>query len=505
MIPFGPFRPDAAGLNVPVTVEARNCKPAVNGFAPFKQPQPVSTNALGSRCLGAVTVILEDGSHSSFAGDSTRLYQLGNDRSWSDVSELEELTDDSLAVITDDAAATIYAGGQPYSTPSGERWRFEVFGDTLVATNFIDDPRKFVIGTSSVFELLGGTPPKARYIAVVRDFLVLGCLSGFERMIHWSTINNIEQWLAGTGSGDTQEFPSGGPVRGIIGGEFGYIFQAEKVQRMTFIPGSAEVFAFDEIEGARGLAAANSLVKLGNSAFYFGGDGFYRMDLGSGGVQPIGVGKWRDWFLGDYRSGTELELLGGIEPSDQIILWAYISHDNSTAIPDRVVIYNWALDEATFADVTVEAMANWISQGYTLDTMNSFGSLDELPYSLDSPFWRGSGSLLGLFGSDHKLSHLQGQNLEATLITSDGQADSRMIIKGTRPHIDTTSVQVAVSMRERDGDNWAFPALESMEDTGEIPAWTSGNVARAKIVVAEGADWARAKGLKTIAEPDGLR
>lgn len=481
MIPFGPFRPDAAGLNVPVVVEARNCRPATGGFGPMHEPVAVSTNGLGGRCLGAMTVLLEDGDHSSFAGDATKLYQLGNDRGWDDVS------------------------GSTYATASGERWRFEVFGTTVIATNFINNPQKFVIGTSTAFADLGGTPPKARYISVVRDFLILGCLYGAERTVHWSSINNIEEWIAGTNSGDTQEFPSGGPVRGIIGGESGYIFQSERVSRMTFLPGTDEVFAFDEIEGARGLAAANSLIRLGSSAFYFGGDGFYRMDLGSGGVVPLGVKSWRQWFMEDFRAGTELELLSGIEPSDQIVLWAYISRDNSTSVPDRVLIYNWALDEATFADISIEAMSSWVSLGYTLDTMNSFGTLDELPYSLDSPFWRGSGALLGLFGTDHKLSHLEGDTMEVTLITSDGQADTRMLIEGTRPHIDTTDVSVAVSMRERDGDNWAFPALEAMEDTGEVPAWASGNVARAKIVIAAGAQWERAKGIKTLAKVDGTR
>lgn len=439
---------------------------------------------LNGRVFGAVTILTEDGSSVSFAGTANRLYRLSSASSWNNVSRL--------------------VGGD-YATPTSERWRFEVFGSNLIATNFIDDVQKFDLSGGANFTALGGSPPKARYIAVVREFVVLGCLDGAQRRVQWCSIGNSEEWVPGTNSGDYQDFPSGGPVRGLIGGEVGYVFQDDRVTRMIFAPGSDEVFQFDEVEGGRGLKAPNSLVRLAREAFYWGGDGFYKFDLGSGASSPIGVGKWARWFVGDMRAGTEGSILSAVSPTERAILFPYISRGNSSTIPDRVLIYDWALDEATFADITIEAIATWLSQGYTLDTMNSFGSLDTLPYSLDAPFWKGGTPLLALFNASHRLNYLQGPNMAAEFVTADGQGEQRAQIRAVRPHIDTTAVTVAVSMRERDADTWVFPPEESMEDTGEVPAWCSGNLARARVKISAGAVWTYAKGLKTVLGRAGKR
>jgi hypothetical protein len=510
MVPFGPFRPDAETLNAPLCVSAKNCLPSGQGFRPLLGPVVVESTsgdsvvtdagvlitqddgqqitldvqALNGRVFGAVTVLLEDGTNVSFAGTASKLYRLTSASSWGDV--------------------TRSAGGD-YATPNSERWRFDLFGDNLIATNFIDDVQKFDLTGGSNFEALGGTPPKARYIAIVREFVVLGCLFGTQRRVQWSSIGNSEEWTPGVNSGDYQDFPSGGPVRGLIGGEVGYVFQDEKITRMIFAPGTEEVFQFDEVEGGRGLKASNSLVRLGSMALYFAGDGFYRFDLVSGASQPIGVNKWARWFLSDIRAGTEGSILSAVSPTERAILFPYISRSNSSTTPDRVLIYDWSLDEATYADITVEAIASWLSQGYTLDTMNSFGTLDTLPYSLDAPFWKGGTPLLALFNGDHKLTYLQGSSMAAEFVTADGQGEGRALIKATRPHFDTTDITVSISMRERDADNWLFPAEEVMEDTGEVPAWASGNIARARIRVGEGANWTYGKGLKSILGRAGKR
>lgn len=483
MIPFGPFRPDAAALGTPVCRIARNCLPAVTGFRPLQGPV-ASSGALGGRCFGAANVLLEDGSNVSFAGDGTKLYKLGNDGLWDDISRLS---------------------GGAYATPTGEQWRFEIWGTKLVATNYVDDVQVFDLASGSNFAALAGSPPKGRYLCVIRDFLQIGSVSGNERRVHWCSINDIEEWTPGLNSGDYQDFPSGGPVRGMIGGEVGYVWLADKVFRQTFVPGSDTIMQFDEVEGGRGLRAPGSLVRVGRMAFYFGGDGFYRFDLGGGASEPIGVGKWAKWALNDMRAGTDTLILSALSPRDRVIYWPYISRSNSGQVPDRMVAYDWALDEATFAEVSVEAMTAWLSQGYTLDTINSFGTLDDLPYSLDSPFWKGGTPLLGLFGSDHKLAHLEGSNLELLLETSDGYTGGRQLISGTRPHVDASEVYVSVAAREKDGDAVTYAAEEGVEDNGIVPAWISGRVARARVRVPAAASWTLAKGIETVTGAGGGR
>jgi hypothetical protein len=229
------------------------------------------------------------------------------------------------------------------------------------------------------------------------------------------------------------------------------------------------------------------------------------MDLSGGVSRPIGVGKWSEFFLDDRRAGTEIAILSGVSPSDRVILWPYISRANSGTVCDRVLIYDWALDEATFAEMSIEAIAPWLTQGVSLDSMNSFGTLDTLPFSLDAPFWKGGGKLLGLFDTSHKLAHLNGPNMAARFITADGMGGGRSTIKGTRPYIDASGTMVAIAARERDGDVVTFGAAEVMEDTGVCPAWASGNLARAQVTVPAAADWSFAKGIETVLGRAGRR
>jgi len=267
---------------------------------------------------------------------------------------------------------------------------------------------------------------------------------------------------------------------------------------MTYQPGSSNIMQFDEIEGASGLAAPHSLVRLRADAFYLAPDGFRKFDLRSGSSTAIGTGKWVKWFLKDIKAGQEINVIGAADPVKPLILWAYVTKSNVSVTPNRVIVYDWSIDEAAYMDVDVETMLRWLSPGVTLDSMNSYGTLDTLPFSLDSPFWKGGASLMGIFGTDHRLSLPSGAPMEATLTTTDGQRQGRVLIKGIRPHIDTSAATVAVAARERLGDNVTFSPLEAMEETGVCSNHVSGNIARAKIVVPSGSEWSLCSGLETM-------
>jgi hypothetical protein len=485
MIPSGHWHPDAQAINGPLMLEAVNVLPTVQGFRPLRSPVAVS-EALPGDCRGAATVVKTDGSGRSYAGTQTGLYTLAANVSWTDITR---------------------ASGGAYATGAGERWRFSSFGDNILATNFADDPQKASIASGGAFEALGGSPPRARYIDIMRDFVVLACINGNESRLHWSAINDAEGWTVGTGSSDTQDMPTGGPIQGFIGGEVGYVMQRTRVTRMNYLPGNELIMQFDEVEGGRGLVAPNSLVRLGQEAFYLSSDGFYRMDLAGGGARPIGIGKWQRWFLNDLKSGTQTFVLGAVSPQNSALLWPYVSKSNpSTTLPDKVLIYDWSIDEAAIAEFSVQALASWLTAGVSLDGMNSYGTLDELPVSLDSSFWKGGAPLVGIINGDNKLAHLEGVNLAARFVTGDGQRPNRRtLVEGTRVDIDTSSITVEVAARERDSDTVVYGPAEAMEDTGIVPAWESGNLVRARVTVQTGATWTYAKGISTVAADAGSR
>ena len=485
MIPFGPWHPDKAGINTAACHIAKGVLPGAGGFRPARSLAPLSLNALDGSCRGAATMISDTGAVHSFAGDATKLYKLSGTGSWANVSRTT---------------------GGAYSVGSGERWRFEAFGNVVVAITAGTPPQKYTVGTSTNFEALGGLPPQARCSAVVRDFLVLGNLSNAESTVRWSGLNNIEHWTIGSQSADQQVFPNGGPVRGLIGGEVGYVFQAGRIVRMIYLPGDEAVFQFDEVEGGRGLAAPASLVQVGRIAYYLGPDGFYKFDIGGGASEPIGVGKWEKTVRADIKPGTESLVVGGADLSNRLVIWAYLAKDSpSASTPSRCLVYDWALDEATILDISVDAIAQWLTQGVTLEGLDSFGTVDTLPFSMDSPFWRGGAAALAVFSTNRKLSFMSGTPLQAEFVTADGMRQRRQFISGTRPLIDTTSATVALAMRERDGDAVVYGAAEAMEDTGVCPGHASGNLARARIIVPSGAVWSQMEGIETVHRVQGRR
>lgn len=494
MIPFGAFHPDSAGVNSPACLEAMNCIPTVvtsktgpvAAFAPERAPVAVS-DALPAACIGMASIVQNTGIVVQFAGTADSLYRLDGGQAWTSV-------------------------GSGYATIAGERWRFAGWNPYVLATNYNDNPQWYDTSlTTPTWVGIPGTPPRARFIGSIRNQVVLAGLYGQENALQFSGYNNASLWtIGGTGGADIQKFPDGGPITGFVGGTVGYVFQASKISRMTPTTDAAQIFQIDEVAaGGNGCIAPNSIVRVGDTIFFMSSNGFYQLSISTGALKPIGFNKWREWFRNDYAAGTEALIIGAADPLNPVVRWCYKSKGASGAIQNRMLIYDWSLDEASFSEVAVEAISNWLSSSVTLDTMTPFGTLDTLPYSLDSPFWKAGVPLISVIDANHKLNYLQGSPLAAQWITTDGMTGQREFVIGAAPMIDTSAATVAIAMRERIGDTVGnavtFPPQEAMEDTGWCSAWASGNVARACIQTAAGANWTFMSGVRTNIKGSGAR
>ena len=151
MIKFGEFIPDQPALNNAGATEAKNVIPAATGYRCFKDLSPLS-GAADAKILGMFAGKSDSGDAALYVGNASKLYKFNAaDSSLTDVSK---------------------AGG--YFTAGDDRWRFVQFGETLIATNYDDNPQTATVASGSAFADLGGTPPKAKYIAAVRDQVMLG-------------------------------------------------------------------------------------------------------------------------------------------------------------------------------------------------------------------------------------------------------------------------------------------------------------------------------------------
>ena len=487
MIPFGPYLPDlptfGGGCRAATNVIPHPLGGGGIGYEPFPDVT-VYSSALTARCQGAISVQNPDGVVSSFAGDATKLY------------------------IAADASWTNATGATTLACPADGQWRFAQFGETVIAVDGEAVPQKFALG-STTFAVLGGSPPVGEDVAVVRDFVVMST----GRVLTWSAINNCEGWTAGTNQSDTQTLAGDGTIiQRVIGGEFGSVLCRGVVYRMDYV-GAPVIFQITRIEDARGCLAKNSAVKRGRLVYYLADDGFYRFD----GIQsvPIGKNRYDSTFLDKVDAGYHDRIWGVAHPSKPLIVWCAPITGNIAGNANLLVIYNEVTDSFSEVDLSTSAAATGVeliwrdqSKGYTIDTLDSVTSdIDALPFSLDSTQWTGGVPALAAFNASHKTVYFTGDNLAATIETTEAQLSPGMVsyIDTVRPIVDTTSVTCSVGYRDRQADTETWTTAADIEETGEAPIGASGRYVRARMTLAAGATWTHAQGFDAEATPDGER
>lgn len=474
MIPFGAFEPDNDVLNAGVTT-VENVLPTATGYGPFPQLQALAA-AIGATPVGAIVAEASDGSIFIFAGTATKLwiYDSANDE-WDDVSK---------------AATT-------YGATVLERWRFAQFGDFVIAVNANNDPQVFEMGVSTTFDDLGGSPPRARHIAVWGDFLVLGGLVDYPNRVHWSALNNITGWTAGTNNSDYQDFPDGGPVQGMTSANNPIILQQDAIRRAMFVPGSREVFTFDKLHDKRGTKARYSLAFRGDSVFYLDEDGFYQIDY-AGGIKPIGTERVNKWFLRNAVTSTIATVLGEVDPVHSRVYWALKTADDAE-IYDVLLVYDWLLDRWAPARVNVKFLLPASAPGYTLEALDDISaSLDALPFSLDSRVWSSGAPVLAAFDANNRLAFFSGANAGATLTTAEVGDTTGTVsrITSVMPVIDTSEALASLGGRMRRGDAlvWSAERAQSTK-TGLVRGISRARYHRIRVRLPAGAEWTAAQGV----------
>jgi hypothetical protein len=495
--PLPAWLPDQPAHMNPGLVTCENVIPRTDkSYGPFSGLS-VYSNALGSlRCQGAFTGRDSSGNITIFAGTQTKL---------------QSLTSGALT-FTD---VTRTSGGA-YATGSDEMWRFAQYGSRVVATNFADDVQSFLFGSSSAFALLSADAPKAKYVAIWKDFLVLGHLSSFPQTVRWSAIDDPTSWptLATSAAAQVQSDQQvlagdGGHIQGVVGGlgnADGVVFQERAIWRVTYV-GPPLIFTFDLVEGARGCVAPGSIVQLGGVVLYLGEDGWYLFD----GVQskPVGAGKVDKTFFRDFDQTYVSRMSASVDPINKIFYVAYPGAGNTGGDCNRLLAYNWSLDRWSRISVNSEYIFRAGTFGYTADSADGLGyTVDTSPFGPDSRFWAGGRSILAGFDRDHKLGFFSGSNLAAEFETGDLDLGDgkRAFISGIRPFVDGVStVTSSVGYRNTLNEAVSYTTPTSAAADGFCPQRISTRFARAKISIAAGGEWDHASGYEPRFRPEGMR
>ncbi len=461
-------------------------------------------NALTARSQGGCAFIDSAANVNIFAGDAQDLYQIkSGSTAWGNVSK----------------------SSHAYGITSDMQWQFVYFNGDVLATDFADPIQAFTLASSAAFADLAGTPPRARYIAVVKNAFVAvgntfdGVNGNMPQRVWWCAAGNAKSWPTLGSPAAAQVQSSAVDLLGPAGWVQGFasdiaaadalVFQQYGVRQMIYA-GPPEVFAFLPAQSLRGTPAPYSIVTFGGLAYYLGQDGFYATD-GSQSI-PIGVNKIDRTFFEDIDFVNLNRVIGLADPVRPLIFWAYPGAGNNLGNPNRLLIYHRDLQRWTICDITCETLVRLLSIGYTLDQLYTVlgYTLDNLPAPLDSSLWTGGKPQLGLFDTTHTLNFLSGPPLAATVESTEMQPvpGRRAFVRSSRPLVDGvgTIPSVSIGHRERQQDAVTYSKPSLVNAFGTCPMRASGRYLRASVTVPAGeTTWTGISGVEIEAVPQGTR
>lgn len=448
-IPYGEWLPDLPDHLNPGALSAKNCIAGVASYRGFKGLSAF-TNALDNACLGAFSLKSKAGTIFNFASDVAKLYEL-TDVTWDNVSK---------------------AGGY-----AAIRWEFARFGDRVIAVDIADQAQFFDLGSSTLFADLPedtGNAPNARHVGVIRDFLVFGNVDdGVARpnRVTWSGFNNSQQWApsAATQAGSQDLKAEGGDVMRIVGGDVGIIFQESAITRMAYV-GPPVIFRFDDLERSRGTVASDSVAWNGSQVFYYAEDGFYMMDMRTGGPSvPIGANRVDQFFKDNAATDEIVNMVSVINRPENLVMWSFKS-SGSSPINDRMLMYNWESDRWSNAEVDVQQLVESHTEGLTLDELDTPlpAGIDIDSISVDSTAFQGGVPRLVAFDNLNKAATFSGANLDIELDTKEFSLEGSFSwIDEVRPIVEANgTISLTALTRDRLIDNPVAGMAQPINNVG---------------------------------------
>ena len=486
-IPFGEWLPDQPEHMNPGANVATNVYYALNSYKRFPSLVDYSSNNISTDSRGAGSFRDNSGNVYNFVANNTDIYQL------------------------DGGTFTSRKGS--LTGTNTDYFTFTQFGNYVIASNGIDTPQYYLMGTSTNFANLSsivtsGTLPTFRVSGVIRDFLVTGNHTNAQNRIQWSGINDIATWASGTKQSDLQDLPgSGGEIVHITSGEIGYVFRQNQIIRMDYV-GGATVFRLSVISPNRGAVYGRTVCQDNRRVFFYADDGFF--EINGDNIISIGAEKVNRFFDLNVNKAYLDRICAAVDPFNQLALWLYPSSNNTsntTGICDRILIYNYATQKWSLANASASTIFSQFVGAYTVELMDIISqNLDQINIALDTDFWNGGQLLLGAIDSDYKAAIFSGTDNQGEIETSEVELypGFRSNVQSIRPIVDA---QATVTMKTRDrlADSVTESSEISMNSTGINPVRQSGRYVKINVKTPSGVAWNHAQGIDLIASKAGLR
>ena len=484
----GELLPDQPDLDNPGVIVAENMVPHATGYLPLSATA-VYTVATGTSntdfIRGSFHTRDRAGNNHVYAGDAGNLYELTAGAAWANVSK-----------------ATKYSG-----TTTQEVWNFAEWGNTVLACKYGNKPQEITASSgAAVFADLTGAP-EARYIMVVRDFVVLGGLREssveYPMRLRWSAYNNSKLWTQSRATqSDFQDLPDGGKITGLGGGESGIIWQESAIRLMSYY--APTIFRFDVLDSKHGCRLSRSIVRHRNEYFYISDEDVYRIQVG-GAPQPLGAQKYIRKFWSEFNEIYSYRMSAAVDPKRHIVMWAYPTN-TGTGAPDKILIWNWDTGKFSTASLSAQSLFYFNSLGYTLDGLDAVTTnIDNLAISLDSSIWDAGTGTLGGFDANNRLFTFTGSPMTGTVETGEIRAaPGRFLeITNTRPLVEGGTARVQIGTRASQGVSSTWTGYVEPNASGECNIRTNSRFARARIEAS--GNWTNLLGVDINVRAGGTR
>lgn len=487
IIPFGEFAPDQSKIGGQSPL-AKGVLPLSGRYSPLPDLQQVRAGSmLNDPCLGGKSFYDANGFPVVFLADAGRLYRV-NGKIPTDVSK---------------------SGGYSFSFDWGVT--FEQFGNNVIAVGRGENPQRYIMGSSSNFADLENAP-QGDTVFRIRQHLFI--CSG--NIVNCSAFNNITSW---TPDFATQAFQNEvNQANGLIvagwGGEQGAIFQERGIIRLNYMGSSGPPFAFDEVEGGRGVCGPNAWSPWGKIAFCAAEDGFYTFD--GLAAASIGANRVDRYFSNRLNYGYRHKVWSAIDAKRKC--WMVAFPTEGAVFPNEVLIYSWADDKWTHDEFDsqfgFEIHREPVDADDEAGLIELFGTAnaDDPAFanvSADSPLFRETRKEWAVVDGDRKLCQFTGPNREANLSTATYDVAGRKTFMTElwpitdAPYGDVTG-QVATRLRRLDESETVSPASQ-MNIEGFCPVYAEGRYVRGIVNIGAGSNWSEATGVHSDGGESGER
>ncbi len=471
---WGEFLPDLPSHGTPGVTDVVNLYPSTGGYRPVGQ-WVAHSDALPFACRGSAAFVAPSGRVSIIAGTATKLYRQDG-LAWDEI-------------------------GTGYTLAADSRWRFVQFGELAIATNSVDEMVKINLETD-VVSLLAGGPPKFEALAVVSNFVVGTRLDGQVNMVGWSGENNSQWWTFAQRKSDYNEFPDGGEITGIVGGETGLILQRNAIRRMAYVGGNI-LFRFDKISSNVGCASVHSVAQYGELAFWHSFSGFKMWDGAQ--IKSIGFEKVDNAFASLYGQINYEAMATAVDGQRHTVCWS----------TGRMMwIYNWLLDQWSTIDYDAQIITQRETSAPSLDEQDPLVGVsdDNVDGAGLDPF--DAGRFIGgdpafyVFNTAAQLGTFSGENMEASITGRQIEIiEGRdAYIRKVRPMTDAIGgLTVRLDTRQRLGDGARRGDFTTLQASGEMPTRARGRFATAKLSIAAAQPWTYLQGVDATVSVGGRR